>query len=204
MTAVDLQWDPPSEPSPRFVVRARGSGPSGTLVNTWALKLTLEPAPSASGVLKFNSISVPSNYIFESGSLGMFPPTINPDTVVGPITDFSFVNGSFSSVEVPTAGKSLLSLDFLSESAHGLFRVMAVPAPFTGSNWADDAFNVQQFANVPFGGGPVEIGSVRVTPATTVIPEPTTFLISVVLGGLVLAVRVGRRMAPSLFSDGLV
>jgi len=198
MTGGDLQWDSASEPSPQLVVGGTSSGVGGVLVSAWALALAVEPAPPASGVLKFNAISVPSNYIFESGSLGMFPPAINPDTAVGPIIDFSFINGSFSSVEVPTTGKNLLALDFLSENAQGLFRVMAVPDPFIGSNWADEGFAVRQFGNVPFGGGPVQIGSVTVTTAPTIIPEPTTFVVSAVLMSLVLAVRFRRRMAPVL------
>ena len=90
---------------------------------------------------------------------------------------------TFAGVVVSAVGENLLDLDFSTpDGALGLFRIFATPG-LGDTQWSDASFNDQEFANLPFSGGAVEIGSV------TVIPEPGGLILCGLAAGLALLVR---------------
>lgn len=135
------------------------------LLAGWSLRLSIVSG-GGTGTLEFNSRALPSsNYVLDgvSGGLGgSFSGT----------SLFAFDDDiTFNGVTVSMSGQNLLDMDFSTpDNAFDLFRIMATPG-LGNTQWSDDGFNDQEFANLPFSGGAVEVGTV------TVVPEPASLLL---------------------------
>ncbi|MEX2112999.1 MAG: hypothetical protein WD845_07420 [Pirellulales bacterium] len=174
------------DPSATHVVGIENPGASTDPLFAWSLGLEIVPDASATGTLEFASATVPNEYLLAGRSGGLIPPFAGPSTSIAPIGDSDAL---FTGILVPGTGKSLLASTFVaSPDAQGLFRIFAVGDPFTGSNWFSSDFqNTRSFANAPFTGGPVEIGSI------TIVPEPSSLLLGgqLIVATMLLAWRAG-------------
>jgi hypothetical protein len=166
ITGEDLVWNQ-LDPSPIYIVGIQNLEASTDPLFAWSLGLEIVPDAGAVGTLQFDSATLPPDYLLDGRSGGLTPALSGPTTSIAPIGDS---DSDFTGIEVPSTGKNLLATTLVaSPDAQGLFRIFAVGDPFTGSNWFSDDFeNTRAFANVPFTGGPVEIGSI------TIVPEPST------------------------------
>lgn len=169
VTGQDYVWNP-IESSPTHIVGIENPSESPDLLFAWSLGLVITPDVSAMGSLEFASATLPSDYLLAGRSEGLEPAFSGPATSIAPIGD---TDSLFTGIVVPDAGKNLLATTFVaSPDAKGLFYVSIVPDEFTGANWFSSDFeNARDFDNVPFGGGPVVIGSI------TIVPEPSTLLL---------------------------
>ncbi len=180
----DFVWNPQQTASPEFVVGvANTSGTTDPLI-AWQLGLEILPAPGATGTLQFNSADYPANYLLAGRSGGLTP------TFAGPASSITVISDSDSQLVgliVPVSGTALLETDFVATpGTQGLFQLAVVPDEFQGASWFSSDFAARDFANVPFGGGPVIIGTV------TVVPEPTS-LVLILCGVGIGSVAVLRR-----------
>ncbi len=169
LTGQHLVWNP-AAPSPTHVVGIENLESSTDPLFAWSLGLQIVPDPTATGTVQFASTTIPGDYLLAGRSGGLVPAFAGPATSISPMGDSDDL---FEGVVVPETGKNLLATTFVaSPDALGLFYIFAVPDPFAGANWFSDDFqNAQAFANVPFTGGPVLIGSINV------VPEPSALLL---------------------------
>lgn len=171
----DLVWDPLSSPVMTIGINRTSADPQVDLLAGWSLRLSIVPDAGASGTLEFNAATLPSVDYPLTGVSGGLGGSVSGTSL------FAFDDDtSFDGVTISAGGNNLLDLDFSSpDGALGLFRIFATPG-LGDTQWSDAGFNDQQFANVPFSGGAVEIGSV------TAIPEPNSLALCglfAVLGG---------------------
>ena len=182
----NLVWDRTADPltSPTLTIginRTTGD-PQLDLLAGWSLRLFIAPDVGATGTLEFSSTALPSSGYPLAGVSGGLGGSVSGTTL------FAFDDDtSFAGVTLSTAGDNLLDLDFSTpDGALGLFRIMATPG-LGDTQWSDAAFNDQEFANLPFAGGPVEIATV------TAIPEPGSLLFCSLATLVGLAFYVRRR-----------
>ncbi|HEY4233762.1 MAG TPA: hypothetical protein VGM76_10065 [Lacipirellulaceae bacterium] len=172
LSGQDLVWDPQQTASPEFVVGVANTAGTTDPLFAWQLGLEILPLPGATGSLQFNSADYPPNYLLDGRSDGLTPPFTGPASSITVISDS---DSEFTGVIVPTSGMALLQTDFVaSPGTQGVFQIAVVPDEFQGANWFSSDFTARDFANVPFGGGPVVIGTV------TVVPEPDMILLSMI------------------------
>lgn len=188
LTGQDYTWNP-VDPSPTHIVGIENPGGSTDPMFAWSLGLLITADASAIGSLEFVSATLPADYLLDGRSDGLSPAFVGPTASIAPIGD---TDSLFTGIVVPGTGKNLLATSFVaSPDANGIFYISAVPDEFTGANWFSSDFeNARDFGNVPFGGGPVVIGSI------TVVPEPSSLrLIGQVLAILLLLSWHCRRRA---------
>jgi hypothetical protein len=182
----NLSWDrsaaPLLSPTMTIGINRTSADPQADLFAGWSLRLSIVPDAGATGTLEFNSATLPGVDYPLAGVSGGLGGSVSGTTL------FAFDDDtSFAGVTLSTAGDNLLDLDFSTpDGALGLFRIMATPG-LGDTQWSDAAFNDQEFANLPFAGGPVEIATV------TAVPEPGSLLFCSLATLLGLAFYVRRR-----------
>ena len=175
----NLLWDrgaaPLVSPTLNLGINRTSADPQLDLLAGWSLRLEIVPDVGATGTLEFNSRGLPSvDYVLSGVSGGLGGSLSGTDL-------FAFDEDvTTDGVVVSAIGENLLEIDFSTpDGALGLFRIFATPG-LGDTQWSDASFTDQEFANLPFTGGPVEIGSV------TAVPEPA----SLILCGLVSALGI--------------
>jgi len=185
-TVHDIEWNPAS-PSPVMVFGIENTTSTTDKLYGWQLGLEIVPGAGATGSLRFNEATLPTSYLLDGRSGGLVPSFSGPSATISVIGD---TDSLFTGVTVPSSGKNLLHVDFDAlPGTSGLFYVKAVPDLFNGSNWYSSDFNARDYANVPFGGGSVTLGSINV------VPEPSTIalLTTLSLAGAPALLRWRRR-----------
>lgn len=182
----DLSWSPTTEPSPRLFIEINNDTGTGDLLLAWELTLEIVPDVNATGSVQFMSASKPPDYLFPDGSTGIGPPFSGPSDTIGPLGD-----GYFLGVIVPSdpsPGRNLVQVDFVASSdADGGFDILAVPDEHGSSSWYSSDFAPRAYLEIPFGGGPVNVGSVLI------VSEPSSVVL-LALGTIFLSFcRFGSR-----------
>jgi hypothetical protein len=184
LSGQDLVWNPQQTASPDFVVGVSNTADTTDPLFGWQLGLEILPLSGATGALQFNSADLPPNYLLDGRSGGLTPAFTGPASSITVISDS---DSQFAGIVVPSTGAALLETDFVaSPGTQGVFQIAVVPDQFQGASWFSSDFTARDFANVPFGGGPVVIGTV------TVVPEPTALLLTLI-GTSVAGVGLMRR-----------
>jgi len=169
----EVHWTDPLGASPTFLVGIENATATADPLLGWQLGLQIVPDAGATGSLWFESAGEPPDYLLAGRSMGIMPPFGGGSATLGPLGD---VDSDFLGVIVPTTGASLLEVTFgATPDAQGQFQVAAISDLFSGSNWISWDFLdgvTREFANVPFSGGPVVIGSVFVGGQVQAVPEP--------------------------------
>lgn len=141
----------------------------GDFLSGYQVVLQIVPQATASGTLTFatpftgSGLAEPTNYVFSAvDHFGLDADNSGTELFLFDLVLLT------SGVDIPTSpGNSIALITFLaSADAQGLFEIVAIPG-VANSGWTNDFFSGQQFANVPFMGGPVVIGQVWV------VPEPS-------------------------------
>lgn len=181
----NILWDrdvaPLVSPTLNLDINRTSADPQLDLLAGWSLRLEIVPDVGATGTLEFNSRSLPSvDYVLSGVSGGLGGSLSGTDL-------FAFDDDTtFDGVVVSAVGQNLLEIDFSTpDAANGLFRLFATPG-LGDSQWSDAGFNDQNFANLPFSGGAVELGTVNVV---TAIPEPGGLVLCGLAAGLALLAR---------------
>ena len=161
----DIVWNidalPLNSPTLTLGIDRTSGDPQVDLLAGWALRLSVVPGTGATGTLEFNTRALPGSNYPLSGVSGGLGGSLSGTSLFAFDDDTSFVG-----VTISTSGQNLLDMDFSTpDNAFGLFRIMATPG-LGDTQWSDQNFLDQEFANLPFSGGAVEVGSV------TVVPEP--------------------------------
>lgn len=186
VTAADIVWNEAVDgpPSGYMKIEILNDGVTD-LLKTWTLELSLQQV-SGTGTLEFATRSIAvlgSDYLMASNSSGLFG-TITPTNVYAFDYDIS---GPPPGVPVPASGKYLLAVNFSTpDDARGVWNLIATGGPL-GSLWSDEHDNELEFANVPFDGTPVVLGSI------TVVPEPASVAMLATGGAGLLVGAVLRR-----------
>jgi hypothetical protein len=178
-------WNPQQASSPEFVVGVANTSSTTDPLFAWQLGLEILSLPGATGSLQFNTAQLPPNYLLTGRSGGLTPAFTGPATSIAVISDS---DSQFLGIIVPATGTALLETDFVaSPNARGVFQIAVVPDQFQGASWFSSDFGARNFANAPFGGGPVAIGTV------TVVPEPSGLLLCMSGVGVACMLWLGQR-----------
>jgi len=166
----DAQWSPSGGSAFDYVVSINNtSGTQDPLIG-WQMRLEVQGRVGSSGRVWFESAAIPTDYVLEGHSAGLLPSFSGPADVIPMIGDSDPL---LTGVVVPSQGAPLMALRLdRSDDAMGVFDFVAFPGQFDGSSWfSSDVFSgvVRDFENVPFGGGPVAVGSVSIVAE---VPEP--------------------------------
>jgi hypothetical protein len=193
----DVQWCPSVEPSLDFVLgieNVSSASPTPDLLQAWQMVCKIIPAPGASGV----SFGTPSNYVTTFNSVGqsVSEGTRTSSDATGLIAGYLDYPGA----TVPTTDTEFSKIELMASlDAVGQFYIAIIPdsvadangsgtPPYFGTAWYSSDYIAVPFDGMPFGGDPVIVGSVVIT------PEPSDAIL--LLSGLaVLAVgRLGHRL----------
>lgn len=189
LSGQDIVWNPQNSTSPEFVVGVANTSGTTDLLFAWQLGLEILSPPGTTGSLQFNTANYPPDYLLDGRSGGLTPVFTGPASNIAVISDS---DSQFLGVLVPASITGLLETDFVvSPDARGVFQIAVVPDEFQGASWFSSDFAARDFANVPFGGGPVVIGSV------TVVPEPSGLALAVLGVGtaVLMAVYYNKQLA---------
>ena len=179
----DIQWRTDST-SPVMVFGIENPASTDDLLHAWQLGLAIVARSGTTGGLQFNTATLPSSYLLDGRSDGLFPPHSGPADTISVIGDSDSLH---TGVWVDPTGRNLLQVDFVAlPGTSGVFDIKAAPDLFNGCNWFSSDFQVRGYANVPFDGGPVSLGTVTVV----YVPEPSTLL-------LLLSASLGVGLAAS-------
>ncbi|MCE9557269.1 MAG: hypothetical protein K8T91_28305 [Planctomycetes bacterium] len=164
--------------SPVITLSVRNDSPTNDSLLAYQLALVLTPGPGASGVLNFNSVSMPgATYVFDGISIFLPAYPGPPTTVIPPVfvSDFGFDGVTIS----PTASFDLANIDFDNtdpDAPSGLFLVQLIgfdqdhnTVYFSGVTQEQDFF-----ANVPPGNELVTVASIWIGPPVESDPEPVS------------------------------
>ena len=173
----NLSWSPTTQLSPQYLFGVENISGTDDPLSAWQLRIKIVPDENATGLVEFNSATEPPDYLLADRSIGIVVAFFGPPNTVGLMGDD---DQFFFGVEVPPSGTNLLRVDFAaSPDALGRFDIVVLPhqpGVEEGTAWFYlnlDTFEVEtrDFENIPFGGGPLTVGSV------TVVPEPSTIVL---------------------------
>ena len=166
----DLSWSPTTEPSPQLFIEINNDTGTEDLLLAWELMLEIVPDENATGTVEFMSAGEPLDYLFPSGSTGIAPEFIGPSDTIGPLGDAYFLGVIVPAR--PEPGRNLLQIDFVaSPDAAGEFDIFVVADEQGSSSWYSSDFAPRVYLDMPFGGEPVNVGSVWV------VSEPSSIVL---------------------------
>jgi hypothetical protein len=194
----DSSWDRvqiPSGPSPfLFIVTSDLSAPAANQLNAFNVGVRIVPTAGAVGTISFQSVSVPpSNSIFTNFAA---PPSIVP------VLDFHAINGenaAFANVAIPNTGRSLFQAQIYSPNNNALGKFDFYADRETTNYFTTTDFDGLKFKNVQLGGdvNGAYLGSLTIT----AVPEPSSLVCAIILGGAMFGFR--RFLGRARFTESV-